>query len=236
MVDAVLFVSLGSGDPQLITLKGLKALQNADLVFCPCTHLPRGEITSRAKDILLQLNIDEGKIRLFNVPMSKNRSLAIEAYYSVSEMVVGHYQEGLKIAITSEGDAGFYSSVHYVKEILDRHNIPSLKIAGIPAFIACGAFANLHIAQQEKGLSVIPGMVTLDVLDVYLQQGQSVVVMKASQCEKIIKHALDVFPNVTFHYFENVGIVGKEYYTSDKNEIRSLPFPYFSLIIIQTTI
>ena len=33
----VLFVSLGPGDPELITLKSLKALQAADVIFCPAT-------------------------------------------------------------------------------------------------------------------------------------------------------------------------------------------------------
>ena len=34
----VIFVSLGPGEPELITVKGLKALQTADCIFCPETH------------------------------------------------------------------------------------------------------------------------------------------------------------------------------------------------------
>ena len=33
------FVSLGPGDPELITLKGLKTLQKADIIFCHCNRL-----------------------------------------------------------------------------------------------------------------------------------------------------------------------------------------------------
>ena len=33
MSNPVIFVSLGPGEPGLITLKGLKALQNADCIF-----------------------------------------------------------------------------------------------------------------------------------------------------------------------------------------------------------
>ena len=32
------FVSLGPGDPELITLKGLKTLQKADIIYCPATQ------------------------------------------------------------------------------------------------------------------------------------------------------------------------------------------------------
>ena len=33
----VIFVSLGPGEPELITVKGLKTLQTADCIFCPET-------------------------------------------------------------------------------------------------------------------------------------------------------------------------------------------------------
>ena len=47
--------------------------------------------------------------------------------------------------MVAEGDAGFYSSIHYIFEKLQADNIPVQHIAGIPAFIAAGACAGLHI-------------------------------------------------------------------------------------------
>ena len=44
MSNPVIFVSLGPGEPDLITLKGLKALQNADCIFCPETRTANGRI------------------------------------------------------------------------------------------------------------------------------------------------------------------------------------------------
>ena len=55
----VIFVSLGPGEPELITVKGLKALQTADCIFCPETLAKDGNRVSRAADILLQLDIPE---------------------------------------------------------------------------------------------------------------------------------------------------------------------------------
>lgn len=233
MLNPVTFVSLGPGDPELITLKGLKALQNADLIFCPSTPLPNGKTSSRAKDILLQLGIDESKINLFNVPMSKDRSLARESYNNVAKQIAETYSKGKKVAVTAEGDAGFYSTIYYISENLQIDNIPTTRIAGVPAFIASGTLANLHIVKQEEELNVMPGIVTLEDLNSRLEKGNSIVVMKASQCEAVIKEALNTFKNAVFHYFENVGITDKEYYTSDKIEIENRKFPYFSLIIIQ---
>lgn len=233
MFDSVMFVSLGPGDPELITLKGLKALQKADLIFCPSTALPEGRSSSRAKDVLLQLGINEAKLNIFNVPMNKDRSLAIESYKAVAEEISDKYKTGHKIAVTAEGDAGFYSTIYYISEYLTQENIPVSRIAGVPAFIACGTLANIHIVKQEEELEVIPGIITLNSLKKKIKIGKTVVLMKASQCEQVIKEALENIQDITFHYFENAGISGKEVYTQNREEILNRKFPYFSLIIIR---
>ena len=64
----VIFVSLGPGEPELITIKGLKALQAADCIFCPETLAKDGNRVSRAADILLQLDIPETRCAAFHSP------------------------------------------------------------------------------------------------------------------------------------------------------------------------
>ena len=80
MNRTITFVSLGPGEPELITLKGLKTLQQADRIFCPATLTVSGKQVSRAAHILRALEIEEEKIHPFVLPMSKDRQKAIEAY------------------------------------------------------------------------------------------------------------------------------------------------------------
>ncbi len=232
MSGQVTFVSLGPGDPELISLKGLKALQHADIIFSPSTPMPKGGVASRALDIMLQLGIEKSKVQLFAVPMSKDRSAAIKSYKDVSEEISAEYKKGKNIAVTAEGHAGFYSSSYYIEENLINNHIPTHQIAGIPAFIACGAFANLHIVKQEEELHVVPGVISYDDLKAKLLSGNVLTIMKTSQCEAAIKQVITDMENVTIHYFENVGVEEKEFYTQDKQEVLSHKFPYFSLIII----
>lgn len=79
----ILFISLGPGDPELITLKGWKALQAADIVFCPETEGRNGERTSRAANIVRRLGVGDDHIRRFLLPMSKRREAALQAYDGV---------------------------------------------------------------------------------------------------------------------------------------------------------
>ena len=37
MTYPISFVSLGPGEPELITVKGLRQLQKADIIYCPAT-------------------------------------------------------------------------------------------------------------------------------------------------------------------------------------------------------
>lgn len=232
MSNAVQFISLGPGEAELITLKALRTLQASDCIFCPSTLSKAGKQTSRAAAILNELEVDSSKVCLFNVPMSKNRSATEATYAKVAIEVEKLYLQGKKVVITAEGDAGFYSSIHYIQDALVQKSIVTKRIAGVPAFIACGALANIHIVKQEEELNVIPGIITAEDLLFRIREGKTVVVMKVSQCADAIKEAIAAEPEATFHYFENVGMKENEFYSQDKDLILSRTIPYFSLMII----
>ena len=210
----------------------MKALQNADCIFCPETHTTSGRTLSRAADILHALDIPDTLLSRFALPMSKNREQALAAYDKVYTASAQLYKENKKVCIVAEGDAGLYSSVHYIFDKLQADGIPVRHIAGIPAFIAAGACAGLHIASQEERMIVIPGIVTCTELEDYLKQKTVVVLMKLSLCTDEVHACIDKHPEYKFHYFENVG-TENEYYSQDTHELQTKSFPYFSLMIIR---
>lgn len=226
------FVSLGPGDPELITLKGLKTLLQADIIYCPATKGKHGTV-SRAIDIIKALEIDEASIRPFILPMSKERNEAWKAYNTLYEEALTEYRNEKRVVIVAEGDAGFYSSIQYIYDKFAEAQVPVRRIAGIPAFIAAGALAGLHIVKQEEQINVIPGTASFEELSGKILGGTVVVLMKLPGCQDAIRECLRKYVDrADFHYFENVG-TEKEYYTSEPQEILQRKFPYFSLMIIQ---
>lgn len=232
MNRTITFVSLGPGEPELITVKGLKTLQQADQIFCPATLTPSGKQVSRAANILRALDIEEHKIRPFVLPMSKDRQKAIEAYDQLLIDAIHSLHEGKKVVIVAEGDAGFYTSIQYIYHQLEKEHIEVKRVPGIPAFIAAGATGGLHIVKQEERLMVIPGTATADELDQFIRQGYNLVIMKLSACIEAVHECIRQHPETHFHYFENVG-TEKEKYISDPEIIAQTNFPYFSLLLIQ---
>ncbi len=232
----VVFVSLGPGEPELITLKALKCLRQSEAIYCSGTSTKHDRLVSRSKDIMVDLGIDINKIVVFDVPMnSDSRDEALVAYQQTAEQIIDHLQRAKgTISVCAQGDASFYSSVYYISELLLAKGIEVERVAGIPAFVAAGTLANLHIAKQDESLRVIPGMVTYKELAKEINNGTNVVIMKMPLSEKAIKRAVESCTGAVFHYFENVGVVGKEFYTNDKDAIVNRKFPYFSLMIIQS--
>ncbi|MCC8171609.1 MAG: precorrin-2 C(20)-methyltransferase [Parabacteroides sp.] len=232
MKHPVTFVSLGPGDPELITLKGLKALQQADCIFYPATAGPNHRVVSRAGDILKALGMPSDALQPFFLPMSKGRETAKLVYAQIALRSIALHEEGKKVAIAAEGDAGFYSSSHYIYDDLTERRIPVTTIAGIPAFIASGALAGIHVVKQEEPLTVFPGTVSAEELRATLQEGKTAVIMKLSQCEAAVKVCMRQTAGHVWHYFENVGLESA-FYTADCGVIEGKRFPYFSLMVIK---
>ncbi|MDN4754273.1 precorrin-2 C(20)-methyltransferase [Porphyromonadaceae bacterium W3.11] len=222
-------VSLGPGEAELITIKGLRALQAADLIYCPGT-----KVASRSNQILQELGIEEEKIVPFQITMSKDRSIAKKEYEAVAQEMLIKARQGKHVAIVAEGDSGFYSTARYITDIINADSEISLAVVpGVPAFIACGARAGIHVVKQEETLMVLTTDLTVENIREGLRKNRSMVVMKLSQNKEAVKEAIKTIPEAEFHYFENVGLPDREYYTADRDEIAAREIPYFSILIIK---
>lgn len=228
------FVSLGPGNPDLITIGALKALQQADYIYCPGTRTKTGKTISRSKDIISQLDISLQKVQLFEVPMDADGTKAIDAYNKVSEIIAEVYKEGKNIAVVANGHNGLYSSGFYIGEVLEKMGLPIRQLAGIPAFIASGTLAKLHIAKHEEPLVILPRIQTMDEIRKYVADQCQIVLMKPSISETYIKQIIKEVPNIEVHYFENTGVQEKEFYSCNKEIILQRKFPYFSLLILKS--
>ena len=230
MKTPVTFLSLGPGDPELLTLKAVRLLREADVVMIPATRGKDGQLTSRAKEIISEW-CDAAKMHLYALPMSKQREAVMLVYDTMVNEAATLFHEGKRVAIVVEGDVSIYASIHYVLERLKNEGVPVQQVAGIPSFIAAAAMADLSLISQQQRLVVMPGDADAETLERLLGTQHVVVVMKLSQCAEAVKTFLLQHPSVTCHYFENVG-TPEAYHTSSCDAILSREFPYFSLCIL----
>ncbi|QYS86395.1 precorrin-2 C(20)-methyltransferase [Flavobacterium oreochromis] len=171
-------VSLGPGDPELITLKGLKILEKADKIYYPGSLLTNGKTTSFSLPILQYHQLDERKLVGMFLQMSDDRSQAEATYWATFQSIVQDYDKGLTIAFVSEGDSLFYSTFAYLLEHLQKHQLEVEIIAGVPSFILGAAQHQMPLAILNEKIVIIPRIQHIAELEKSLQDNDTVVLIK----------------------------------------------------------
>ena len=142
----ICFVSLGPGDPELITLKGLKKLRQADIIYCPATISKSGQLLSRAARIIEGLEIEKSVVQFFTLPMSKDRTKVWKVYDTLYEKAISARDKEKKVVIVAEGDAGFYSSIQYIYDKPHRSGTNRRNTS----FHCSGCFSRLAYCQAGR--------------------------------------------------------------------------------------
>lgn len=240
-MNPIIFLSLGPGDPDLLTVKAVKTLKAADVIMVPATGS-----RSRAADIIREW-CDKSRLTVYELPMLKDRQAVSAVYDRIYADCVSLYHKGRRVVVAVEGDVSIYASIHYVMDRLQAAGIPTEQSPGIPSFIAAAAEAGLSLVSQQQRLIVLPGNVghtedqastdniSVQMLRQLLESHHVVVIMKLSQCQDAVKEFLRQNEAAVCHYFENIG-TPEAFHTSDHQEIISLCMPYFSLCVLSNGI
>lgn len=116
----IFFVGAGSGDPELITLKGYKLLQEADLVVW-AGSLVNEKILDYTKD----------GARLVN-----SAHIDLE---EIVETMAEAYNQGEKVVRLHTGDPSLFGAIGEQMELLEKKGIPFKTIPGVSSFLAAAA-------------------------------------------------------------------------------------------------
>ena len=220
-------VGIGPGDPELITLKGYKALQNADLIFYPVSSQSDDVVTSFSASILDQLELDVPCRPLLFPMTGKNRDqFYLKAYLEIK----AETDRGKQVVVVSEGDILFYSTFGYLMQLANNDGIACSLIPGIPAFIAAGSCGKLPIVDGNSGLRVIAAATSFSQIQEKLKTNDTLVIMKPSTLKEGWFEFLGSLQR-SFLYAERVG-TKLEFVTSNLEDLQYRRIPYFSLIII----
>jgi uroporphyrin-III C-methyltransferase len=145
MTSKVSFVSSGPGDPDLLTVKAVKKIKDADLIFYD--DLSSGEI----------LKLASSDATLFSV--GKRAGLKSPKQAQVSALLVDYGKTGKKIVRLKSGDCGIFSRLEEEINALEKNNIPFEIIPGVSSAVAAAAAAKIPLTRrvQSRRLQFITG-------------------------------------------------------------------------------
>lgn len=226
---SIVSVSLGPGEPGLITVKALSQLREADTIYYPGTIGSQGRVTSVALDILRAYDLPEERLRGMLVPMSRSREAAEASYGANYAAMEADVRAGRRVAVVSVGDGGFYSTASAIIGRARDNGLDCSMTPGIPAFIAAGSAAGMPLALQDDSVLVLAQIDSIAELEQAVSKHSTVVVMKLSTIRDEVVAFLERYAQ-PFLYAEKVGMAG-QFVTMEIEALRGRNIPYFSLLV-----
>ncbi len=224
-------VSLGTGDPELITLKGLKALQQADIIFYPGSVSDVGEKDSYALRILEQLPVDLHKAKGYYLRMNGVEEEADRIYQEVYQEAIGEFNYGKSVVLVSEGDISFYSTFLYVLSKFRSTDIPVQLIPGVSSLHHAAAAGLFPLGLKEEKIVIVPRLSSSQEIDTLLQKFDTIVIIKV---RSVMQQLLQFLVDQSFQclYAERLG-TPEEFLLQDLRLLNDRNIPYFSLLFIK---
>jgi precorrin-2/cobalt-factor-2 C20-methyltransferase len=231
-------VGLGPGDPELVTIKGWRAIEAADVVFAPRS---RADEESRALRIARPwLDPQRQQVVPLTLPMVRDAERAAETYRAVAEEI-GASLEGRGADVRGVylllGDPLLYGTFTYIWGELDQH-YPALTvefIPGITSFAAAAARVGLPLSMHDDRVAIVPAsdQTEAEALRPLFARFETVIVMKVGRVLPQVVAALDELNLLERAiYAEHVGMP-EERIVREVGSLRKYQGPYLSLLIVR---
>lgn len=136
MKGKVIFIGAGPGDPELITIKGRKAIQKSDIIIYAGSLVNKEVLSYASRDVEIHnsasMNLDE-----------------------IIEVMENGINNGKIIARVHTGDPSIYGAIGEQIEILKEKNIPFEIVPGVSSLFASAAALKSELTLPDISQTVI---------------------------------------------------------------------------------
>lgn len=217
-------VSVGPGDPELMTLKAVKIIEKCSVIAVPQTvggHTLALDTASKVVDM-------SGKtVITLDMRMTHNRDELGKIAYEAACKTAEYLKKGKDAAMLNIGDVSIYSTFSYVAAQVRKMGFETVSAAGVPSFCAAAAELGISLTEGHQPLTVIPaqnknaaGLISADGTKVIMKSGK-----KLPEIKEILKKS-----GGKVYAVENCGLPGQRVYRSiDEME----DCGYFTLMIVR---
>ncbi|HJL67928.1 MAG TPA: precorrin-2 C(20)-methyltransferase [Nitrosopumilus sp.] len=172
-------IGVGPGDPDLLTVKAVKAIQNADIIMCPASKEERPSIALSVVESIIDKSKNQEIIKLI-FPMTKDKDILKVTWEKNAKIMAQTVLSGKNVVYLTVGDPYLYSTWIYMHKDLTE-NYPEMNISVIPGIVSMFTFASkvgVSIAEGAEKVAIIPSCYDLSSVKEIAKNSESMIFLK----------------------------------------------------------
>ncbi|PIC65006.1 precorrin-2 C(20)-methyltransferase [Sporosarcina sp. P13] len=225
-------LGVGPGDPELITVKAFRKLQE-----CPVIAYPkklRGSKSYAHRIVDVYIHPAEKEMLGLVFPMTKDEEVLRTAWEKAAEEIYAYLAEGKDVAFVTEGDPMLFSTfIHLLRLMKTKHpEVPIETVAGISSFNGSANRLGIPLAEGDDHVAMIPATDNMEQMRQVIESHDAIVFIKVA---KVIDEMLDLLEEMNL--LEKTHVVTKV--TSDEeviwntDELRGADLNYLSCMVVR---
>ena len=227
-------ISVGTGDPELITVKGLKILQSSKVVAFPAGI--KGKLGIAQQIVAPWVNPNQQQLAL-TFPYVQEQEILEAAWKNAAVLVWQYLQQGVDVTLVCEGDVSFYSTFSYLAQTLQQIH-PEVLVQSIPGVcspMAASSALGFPLTVGAEKLVVLPAIYQLKELEAVLDWADVVVLMKVASVYQQVWQILNQHNLLERSRVVERATLPEMVIYNGLRDFPNLKLPYFSILIVQVT-
>lgn len=226
-------IGAGPGDPELITIKAARLLNDAPVIAVPAGA--KKDSSGRALKVIERLvDLNAKEVLLLHLPMTRDNDALRKAREKAAAEVVKRLENGLDVAFVTLGDPMIYSTFGYIARLVEKRlgRGSVMAIPGVTSFSAAAADALLPLAEGDESIAIV-SRYQAERFKEMSAAFDTVVILKAGKDIVLLADAL-----------KNAGFKGRTFFASElgwPEEFKTWEMKsalkkdrgYFSLVIVK---
>lgn len=220
-------IGVGPGDSELLTVKAVRLIEEADVIIVPVKNPEAKEGT--ALSIAKPYIEDMTKVTFMYFPMKvgfEKDQATQDIFRQHARTINGMVEGGQRVVFLTLGDPAIYCTYTHIDAYIHEVNY----VPGIPSFIHGAALSKQSLVMGDESLCVLNMTEDAEAIKRKFDLHESIVVMKVCMNQPLLKEVIEE-GNRSVTFMSNIGLED-ERITKDVS-VLDTKLPYFTIALIR---